>query len=590
MIVYVEETTASSEKSALPFIIIQAKGGPYDHVEDEVRYYFSIPLNRKLELTTQEEDKVGFIGGQIEYMINVRNTGNWLDTFNISVDSEWAEFDIDISNQEIAPNETFPVKLIIDIPKDAAADTNPDTPNPHPYYNWYDGYNIRISGYSQNETERGSTLTYLKLVVHVQPFYNFEMQLDPSEPELKFSTDHDQARSVRVQVKNTGNIQDTILLDWVDLPREYSTWIRLQNTYVDMEYGETSYATININPRANTITQPQNLTIGLIGISQGDPEAEPLSVELEIELIFYRMKFDILNERLNDEPINGFKKTWEGTDIDLETPRKYAISVQVENTGDIDFRPDRFETMYVVLLDSGFEVDRANITYLPAGEVKNITFLWSSVIPGPHPFTVVLEGEVPVSDQGVKETTFTIQVKATQPADDDEEGNEVPVMGIIIPLILIVIFATAAFVFITKFNQIYISPVDTGYDESGEYRPWAVKEKLKGEPEQLGKPEEAPALPPKEKPALPSGPQPVQTGTPQPRPMGAPPGQPQPRPAGPPQGRPMPAQPGPAGQPMRPPMPQGRPMPGQPQPRPAAPPQGPPRPQAPQQPPRPPQQ
>ncbi|MFO8051446.1 MAG: hypothetical protein R6V01_07090 [Thermoplasmatota archaeon] len=551
MTVFVEETTVSSEKANLPFIIIQALGGPnYDrpHVLDEVRYYFEIPLVRNLELTTEENHKVGFVGGQVEYMVNVRNTGNWLDTFNISVDSDWADFEVDMSDQTIAPNETYPVKLVVEIPFDAAADTDPDTPNPHPYYNWYDGYEIRISGYSQNETEQGSTLTHLKLEVHVQPFYNFEMRIDPNEPELKFSTDHDEARAVRVEVINTGNIMDTIQLDWEDLPVEYSTWIRLQNNYVDIEFGGTSYAVININPRANTIKEPGIISFNLTGISQRDSSQKPVTYNLEIKLEFYRMEFEIYDEKLNTELINGYKNTWEKSDppgIKLETPRKYLISVKVRNTGDVDLTPARFDTLYVILEDNAFEVDTANITYLPAGEETNISFLWSSVIPGPHNFVVRFEGDVPVSDRGVTEKEFTIEVRSP-PKPTGEQDPEVPLLGVIIPLILIVIFATAAFVFINRFNQIYISPIDTGYDESGEYRPWAVKEKLKGEPEQLSQPQEKPALPEKEKPALPAAPKQGHPGPAPQQPPRPPQGQPRPAPQQPP--RPPQGHPGPAPQ------------------------------------------
>ncbi|MEA3560098.1 MAG: hypothetical protein U9R75_12670, partial [Candidatus Thermoplasmatota archaeon] len=567
MTVFVEETTTSSEKSsALPFIVIQALGGPNPekpYVLDEVRYYFTIPLNYKLEMTTDEPDRIGFVGGQVEYMINVRNTGNWLDTFNISVDSEWAEFEIDMSNLEIAPNETYPVKLIVEIPFDAAADTNPDTPYPHPYYNWYDGYPIKIMGYSQNESKEGESLTFLKLVVHVQPFYNFEMQVDPNEPELKFSTDHDEARAFRVELKNTGNIQDVIQLDWEDLPIEYSSWIRLQNNYVDIAFGETAYAVININPRANTIKEPGKISFNLTGTSQRDPDAQPVEVDLEIVLQFYRMQFDIFDEKLNNELINGYKNTWADTGVKLETPRRYSITVTIENIGDVNLTPVRFETLYVVLYDRGFEVDRGNITYLPSQWMRNITFLWKSVVPGPHDFIVAIEGDVPVSDRGVTEKAFTIEVRAP-PIWEEPPEPEVPLAGVIIPLILIVIFAAAAFIFISKYNQIYISSVETGYDESGEYRPWAVKEKLKGEPEQLSKPAEKPALPPQEKPALPAAPgsvpQPVSAGPIQPAPARAPPRPPmpaQPRPvAQAPPRPPMPAQPRPVAQaPPRPPMP-----------------------------------
>ncbi|MFW3145870.1 MAG: hypothetical protein ACMUIE_03560 [Thermoplasmatota archaeon] len=603
MTVFVEETTTSSTMANLPFIIIQAKGGPYDppHVLDEVRYYFEIPLRRKLEITTAQTDKVGFVGGQVEYMINIRNTGNWLDTYNMSVDSDWAEFDTDMSQVEIAPNETYPVKLTIDIPFDAAADTDPDTPQPHPYLKWYDGYPIRITGYSQNETEEGATLTSLKLVVHVQPFYNFEMRVDPNEPELMFSMDHDEARAVRVQIKNTGNIQDVIQLDWDDLPVEYSTWIRLQNTYVDVGFGETAYAVINIAPRAGTIKEPGNISVVLKGVStlqtSIDKNQIPVEVNVSIEIQFYRMMFDILDPKINNELIIGVHKA-------PENNRRYSFQADIQNIGDIEFNPNKFEKLYIVLYDGPFEVDRANITYLKKGETKTVVFLWTAAIPGTHIFTISLEGEVPISDKGAIDKTFQVFVPRPPLDDDNDDGPETPLWSVLLPLILIVIFAAAAFVFIMKYNQIYISPIDTGYDEKGEYRPWAVKEKLRGEPEQLSQPAPAPQLPAPEKPALPAAPEsrpqpspapvpspsPVRT-LPQPQPARAPPLQmPTPRPAGPtpvqsaqrppaPQAAaaprpPMPQQPGPMApqQPPRPQMPQQpRPMAPQQLPRPPAP-------------------
>ncbi len=583
MIVFVEETTVASSKGSLPFIVIQARGGPNDYLLDEERYYFRIPLKHKLEITAPAREKVGFVGGQIEFLINVRNQGNWLDTFNLSVDSEWADFDIDLSQEEIAPNETYPVKLIVEIPFEAAADTNPDTPLPD-LRGFYDGYRIRVSGYSQNESKEGETITWVDLEVHVQPFYNFEMLINPGEPELKFSMDHDQARAVKVKIMNTGNIADTLKLDWVDNP--YQEWLRLQNTYVDLSFGESAFAILNINPRAYTIIEEGNLSIELKAISQLDPDRmNPLTVTLNITIRFYRMMFEIQPPKVNGEPVSGVAS--------LDYDRMYSFQVNIENIGSEELNPTRFETLYIVLYDSGFEMDRANITYLRSLGVKEVIFTWKATPPGTHDFSVALEGDLPISEEGVKEIDFAVYVPPPD-RNPTPPDTQVPLWMILLPLILIVVFAAAAFVFITKFNQIMISPIDTGYDESGEYRPWAVKEKLKGdEPEQLGMPEERPALPPPSKPALPAGPQ----GRPQPsqappvpaqvrsgpvpsqapRPMAqARPMQP-PAPARPPVSQARPMQP-PA--PVRPPVPQARPP--VPQQRPPAPAQQPPRPPVPQ--------
>jgi len=591
MIVFVEETTVASSKGSLPFIIIQARGGPLDHLLAEERYYFLIPLKHKLGLSTPVFEKTGFVGGQVEFQVNVKNQGNWLDTFNLSVDSNWAEFDVDLSQEEIAPNETFPVKLIVDIPFNAAADTNPDTPLPD-LRGLYDGYTIRVSGYSQNESKEGETLVFMKLVIHVQPFYNFEMRVNPNEPELKFSMDHDQARAVRIQITNTGNIADTIRLDWVDNP--YQEWLRLQNTYVDTAFDGTANAVININPRAKTITQEGNITVELKAVSQRDPDrTNPLTVTLPITIRFYRMMFDIIDVMVNGDLIEGVPQ--------LTYDRMYSFHVNITNIGSEELNPTRFSRLYVVLYDEGFEVDRGNITYLKTLDEKQVTFTWKATPPGTHHFTIALEGDVPISELGTLEKEFSVYVDWDRERDRFNE-KEIPLWMYLLPLILIIVFAAAAFVFIAKFNQIIISPIDTGYDETGEYRPWAVKEKMLAEPEQLGAPDDTKALPPPSAPALPAAPEeaapaPVRTG---PMPAAQPVGAPRPMPMAQPMGAPRPmaqARPIQAPVPARPPMPQARPMappPGAQQPRPMAQPMGRPvptqqRPPVPQgQPPRPP--
>ena len=545
MNVFVKETELTTERTQRPKLVLKAYGGPFDpqlELDTEI-FEFNIPPTFKLDLSSPEPEKEGFIGGQVDYIINVRNAGNWIDGFNLSVDNEWAELEDEFI--EIAPDEVYPIKLTIDIPRDAAADTNPDTPYPiDPQKNWYDGYKIRVRGYSDNGTSI-ETLKTIELILHVQPFYDFTMEVAPDENPLKFSTDHDQNRAVKVMVNNTGNIADLVRLDWEDNPYD---WLRLQNTYVDIPDDGSAFAVININPRKGDVQETGIINVTLQGFSKNDPDQET-QVNLPISLEFYRMGFDFVEAKMNDEIM---LETTPG-----ELGRRYSFQVNITNVGSTDLDPTRFGRLYVVLYDGPFEVDRANISYLPVGDYTEVLFAFTIATPGPHVLRFELEGDIPISesyDIAMQKTLIVAAPNIKEPEDD----TSLPLWAILFPVLLAIIFVTMLVVFIVKYNQIYISPIETGYDEDGEYRPWAVKEKMKGEEKkELEAPKQKEALPEPEKPGLPPGPsQPQPTppqagGTPQPQQVRAGPMQMSGRPA---PGQPMPQRP-PAQQGARPPMP-----------------------------------
>lgn len=540
MTVFVSETALTTKFVSPPFVIINALGGPFQHKLDTARFDFIVPERQKIELTSPQPEREGFIGGQVDFILNVRNAGNWVDTFNLSVDSDWARLEED--QVSVAPDETYMIKVSVAIPKDAAADTNPDTPYPNdPDKNWYDGYKIRVTGYSQNETDEGITLRSIELILHVQPFYEFEMDLAEDEPDLKFSTDHDQNRAVRIKLTNTGNIADLIKLDWEDNPYD---WLRLQNTYIDLPDNEDAYAVLNINPKKGDVPEVGSINVTLIGSSRNDPEGEKL-FKLPLELEFYKMSFEMTDIKKN----NIIMEASEFGNIG----DTFSFQVNVSNIGSTTLDPTRFDTMYVVLMDGPYEVDRADITYLPIGKFKEVTFSYTFASPGPHSLTFAFEGDVPLSDESDLEVKKNLIIRTG--FQEQPEDKELPLWAILIPLLLIIIFVTVITVDVIKYSQIYISPTDTGYDEDGEYRPWAIKEKLEEEePKELAAPEEKKALPapaPAGKPGLPPGP----GGAPTPSPAAARPPQPMPRPApGQPAQRPMPGA-RPAAQPMRPPVP-----------------------------------
>lgn len=540
MTVFVSETSYTTERVSRPKLVIKA----YHKVDDKLsieldmaEFQFNIPPTFKLDLSSPEPEKEGFIGGQVDYIINVRNAGNWVDGFNLSVDSKWAKLDEEFV--EIAPDEIYPIKLSVDIPRDAAADTNPDTPYPiDPQKNWYDGYKIKVSGFSDNGTQVKDTFKVLDLILHVQPYYDFNMEIAPDEKPLKFSTDHDQNRAVKVKVSNTGNIADLIRMDWEDNPYD---WLRLQNTYVDIPDDGVAYAVLNINPRKDDVRETGFINVTLQGFSKNDPDQET-RVDLLISLEFYRMGFEFNDAKMNNEEM--------GPTTPGELGRRYSFQVNISNVGSTDLDPTRFSKLYVVLYDGPFEVDRANISYLPVGDYTDVLFVFTVATPGPHVLRFELEGEIPISESYdvVMQKTLIVAAPPRPPKDD---GNQLPIWAILLPVLLAIIFVTMLVVFVVKYNQIYISPIETGYDEDGEYRPWAVKEKMKGEDKKEIEPlTQREALPEPSKPGLPPAP-----GNGRPTPSAVPAPQPQQVRAGPMQmaGRPMPP-----GQPVqqRPPVPQ----------------------------------
>ncbi|MGA1848426.1 MAG: hypothetical protein ACMUHB_03710 [Thermoplasmatota archaeon] len=487
MTVFVDETTVTTSREfGLPYIIIQARGGLNEYLLDEEWLYFEIPLNRKVELSTPDMRKDGYLGGQVEFPVEVRNRGNYYDSFNLTVDSEWARFSMDISREVIVPNGSILVTLLVNIPFDVPADTDPDTPLPD-LSGRYDGFVICVSAYSQNETRKGSTLTELDLVVHVQPFYNFEIEIDPAESDLRFSMDHDQARTVRLRITNTGNIADTVMLDWEDNP--YGTWLSLQSSNVDIAYGETAYVAMTITPRAYTIEKEGTISLMLKGVSKFDPDVEnPVTRVLPVDLKFFRLRFDISEIRINNEE---FSRIFSG-----ERDRTYAFQVTVENVGTEVLDPTCFEPLEVVLYEDGFELKRSEISYLPNGEVERVVFNWKAATPGRHNFTILLDGDVPISDQGVNLRSFDFLVNFE---NEPPPRDPYPLELVIVPLMLIVIFSAASAVFIIRMKQTVISLAETGYDESGEYRPWAVKEKLSGRRDRLKGSGDLMRLPPGER-------------------------------------------------------------------------------------------
>ncbi|MCK5772156.1 MAG: hypothetical protein KAH57_00060 [Thermoplasmata archaeon] len=587
--VFIPETTTAKSY----FIQILAYGAVNNRILDSVKYNFKVEERHKVGLTASEFTKVGFIGGQIEFLLGVKNRGSWLDTFNLSVDSDWAE--LEQEQVKVAPNDTYPVRMWVTIPQDAAADTYPDTSRPD-QDGLYDGYTIKVWAYSQNETRDENTLISMDLIIKVNPYYDFEIKLSEGMEDLRFSIDDMETKTIRLDVVNLGNIQDEIKLEWVD--NQYQSALRLQNSNVNIDFQGTTTAFVSLDLERMAPMEVGKYEVELRGISTRSREFGDVTKEIvyELELEFYELLFDIETVRINDIEVE------EGGLFPGEKDKRYSFQVDISNYGSVDLDPTLFPQLYVVLYDGPFEFDRANITYLQKNNQTTVYLAWTASTRGKHTMTIKLEGELPLSEQSIDAKPVTFDIPP--PPEVPPPPKPIDLVDVLLPIIALLIFCLLIFVFLYRFNQIEISAIDTGYDESGEYRPWAVREKLMDETkEELPGAEDKNALPPTDRPELPPAPAaavapPMAPPAPVARPGPMAPAQPMPvpqaqrppmaqlaqaRPAAPQMRPPVQGQ-----QPMRPPVPQAAPV--QPRPRPPVPQQPVPRPPVPQAPPRPPVQ
>jgi uncharacterized membrane protein len=465
---FVPETSVTSEigTGRPSSITLSAFGGPHKVWLDSKIYYFTIPHRVKVGLTADMAVKNGFVGGQAEFIIHLQNLGNYGDSFNLSCDFPWATLEME-ETTPIYANDTIDIRLVVKIPSDAAADTNPDTPNV------FDGYKIRVWAYSQNETKKGETLTALDLTLKIAPYYSFELGLTPGERPLRFSTDHDEVRAVKIRITNTGNIANRVRLDFQDNP--YSTWIFLQQVTLDVAYKSYRDAVLMVKPKAFTIAEPRDISLKLNGVSDNDRSDVPYSTSLDFNLTFFTLMFNIPEADLR---MNNMTVETAGISVDLD--KKYSFQVKVENSGVEPLDPNSMSRLYVVMYDAGFEVDRANISYLPMGSSKTVYFSWVANNPGMHKLTFELEGDLPISKRGEVVQEVNAQVKYPRPPPGSEE-DKIDLMDFMPQIILMVIFGLGIFIFLYMFNKIFISAIDTGYDEDGTYRPWAVRERIKDE-------------------------------------------------------------------------------------------------------------
>ena len=525
MIVIVPESAETTEQSInLPRVTIEARGSPSDVSLDQSTFRFSIPMKHKVDITSPQYVKKGFIGGQVEYILDVKNRGNWFDSFNLTVESDWVELER-TSIYDLRPNGTWSLAMWVDIPNDASAD------EPH---------KIRVWAYSLNETKEGETLIFQDFFVEVAPFYQLDVSVAKEEKSLLFSADHSyrgDPRQVKIAVHNMGNARDEVALEFEDLPDSYD-WIEFADRKVeDIPADSIRYGQIRIAPEADQV-QPGWRNVTLVARSL---EGEDVVETLEIGIYFYQLKFTVVDYRLNNESI---PEDIGALNKDLD--RKYSLQVKIENSGTVDLDPNEFGTMFVVLYDGVFEVMRQNVTYLPIGESTWVYFSWTASQPGPHTLTVSLEGDEETKVSGHGDVEEPREVKVTRDVPSEPIKEEIEIWKFMPQVFLLMILGFLIFLTIYGLSRIEISEVDTGYTEDGTYKPWAIKEKLKQESEES---EDLPSgekksLPQDQKQALPAG------------------GQQQPQGAQPVKAGPMPTaygQPGgprPAGQPMRPGQPQ----------------------------------
>ncbi|MGA1819950.1 MAG: hypothetical protein ACMUHU_02960 [Thermoplasmatota archaeon] len=438
MDVFVEETTTASDKGSLPFIVIQARGSPYDILLDEERFYFHIPLRHKLLLEIEDNDLIGEPGDIISVNATITNRGNWLDTFRIYSDNVSIGTNIDTTVQEIAPNQTLPIIIKVTIPEGINADSDPSTPYPDED-GLFDPYLIEIRGNSTNETVLENTTVSVPLKMFILPVYDLELELI-SGPVLKLPFDHVQDRTLTVKVRNTGNIGVDISPSIKDEP----DWLTTNPDLRYLSFNGIQEIRLFLDYHAFDMDNGDIREV-VIDIGFGLDPSPMMHEELSMEFMFLSYTFHIVTAETVPVkvPVEGVYELHHGTNL--------SFRVTVEREGEEMLLPITMNGPYLALYLDGDERKRTAIPMMDAGNQTVIALGPLQVLfLGEHTIEIKIEGMGAESTEGDTSVQFDVMVETPESTKDDSSLSDTALAAIIIAVILILALVAASIFVLVK--------------------------------------------------------------------------------------------------------------------------------------------
>lgn len=433
--------TTTTEKAALPFIVIQASGGPYGHLLDEVRYYFSIPLVRNMSIDCDDTYRSAKPGELVSFIVNVTNEGNWLDSPILIPPFPWMYVDPPMA--ELAPGETHPFNVSGIVPLDMKADAKPETMNPDVNGN-FDPYVVPIGVLSRNETV--SNYSYDEVMVTILIGASPEVELTVVLNETVYIPhSYNHYRKIPVLITNTGNCYVKLDLGTRDL----------NNSLKDMITWEKSMIQIPSNGSVTLelIIDYQGGAIPVISIETFDitAQVDPTYIDSNfstfesLNLEFVSVFFSI--HHLGIDGVNADENDLHQLEIDL----KYSFKVEIVVAGEHFFDEPVFDYFDLVLYNGGFEIGRLTV-YSNELNVDRTLLTFSNITFDTKELsTISIKIENAKDDNGelVWEETIQVSTLDTYEVDDDDDddgetNDNLGFFAIVVIFIVLIIFAVIA--------------------------------------------------------------------------------------------------------------------------------------------------
>jgi uncharacterized membrane protein len=423
----------------------------------------------KIKVEARPGAQKGNIGDIVQYKIFIQNTGNRLDTFDISmVENTYGMYGwgkLSQSSITLDANASYEIVLTVTIPLNASADTNPNTPS------ILDGYEITVTAKSQNLSH---VVKAVKVTTNVNQFYDFDLSADAYIKPVIRSINEPVAFFLRVH--NRGNVKDTFEFA---LDAGQPKWGRLLTRYKSVKPGTVQE--IKFEAKA-----PEDLGVGVydftvIVSSQGDIEKFR-----EITLSVFVSSLEL---SLTKIMVGGSEQS-DGKPVNVEGGDTVLVTAQIKNTGTVDYDNETFSNCQVVFFDGKSTIGRENIHYLPTQGIINVSITWNtSVITQEMTLIVNVDPkeDIPFSNRNNLSDDLKVQVQGPGGSTIDK-GSSTDFQTYLLPILLIIILLIVQILALMSITRTKRSRLKVGYTDEGEYRPFADvfdpfadKVKLEGE-------------------------------------------------------------------------------------------------------------
>ncbi|MEA3558337.1 MAG: NEW3 domain-containing protein, partial [Candidatus Thermoplasmatota archaeon] len=344
VMIHIGRSCLPSSISLEYFIRIGAVLGPSDQILDEAQYDIHVPLVMNFSIDCSDPDLFAGPGDRINYTVEVRNEGNWLDPCFIEPPFEWMY--VEQEPEDLEPNETRIYCICGKVPIDMNADHDPSTPYPDEN-GMFDPHPSRIGVRSRNEKILNSSYACANVTLRIEPFFSFEMNFEAPQP-LLLPVSFDQFRRIPVLIKNTGNVFNDIHLGHKDA--SFPGWIRWETSGISIPMNSSAFAYLIINYPAGLYPEATLAHFIVTGTSFMDttfPDGCTIDIGLDIDL--REVLFSISETSVRDV-MTGPDDTYY-----LSYGKNYTIDVNIDLLGTKMFSNPWIEYFDLVLYNSGSE-------------------------------------------------------------------------------------------------------------------------------------------------------------------------------------------------------------------------------------------